>query len=219
MSIFKILKGLLINYASLLKYGSIIMTFLGWSVILLARTVHHFEWINLGDSFVVDYLAMIFTFSTLMTLPSLGLGLMSEATNSGWDAFVNTMPVKKSMLVISGYAFYILLSLIPLVILFILPFEIHIVELMGAFISVHVFSSVALTIAYVLFAVAPNSEGGWIMGLAFFLTLVVLNVFVNIRFLTASNAIPIGLSIIVALYAISIPLSVYFDKLSRKIRR
>jgi len=202
------LKGLLINNAYLVRENAKIPLVVG-VVALTARIFHH---VGIIDFPVIETL---FASTTLALFPGNNLEAVGRAMNANWDSFMKAMPVSKSMIVVSHYAMFILLSAICLVVWLALPFDDgNAATVMRFLVLIHVLCIVYYPVVYLLRIVAPDAEGHFTMAIAIGAGAAGAIAFGAIA--TERNAIPLGLGIIAAGHALSIALSVYLDKLSRQ---
>jgi len=203
------LKGLLINNAYMVRENAKI-PLVAWVVAFAARILHHFF-----GGIEVQFVETLFSAITLTLLPGITLEAVGKAMTVKWDGFMKAMPVSKSMIVVSYYVMYILLSAICLVVWLALPFDDGNAAFVMRFLVLsHLFCIAFYPVAYLLKVVAPDAEGHFTMAIAIGAGAAGVLAFGAIA--TERNAIPLGLGIIAAGHALSIALSIYLDKLSRK---
>jgi len=203
------LRGLLINNAYLISKSSR-FPFAVWAIGLV--------WVILHRTGVVNASAIeqAFLLVTLMIFPLSSLETVGKAMNVQWDSFMKAMPVSKSMIVVSFYVTYILLSAACLAVVLALPFGYeNVVAIMGDLVMVHFVCILFFPLVYLLHVVAPDSEGHLTVWVAF-IAGAVIGQLAFPRIAAEHNAILIGVGIIAAGYALSIALSIRLDKLSRK---
>lgn len=204
------MKCLILNSIHLLRRNLIFYSAI-WLVVLISHTLSYYE-ILFADANLHGFLIL----TTILLLPTASLESMGDANSARWDVFIKSLPVKKSLIVVSNYVLYQALSIVSLCLWIALPFE-H--GGTANFVDIIIFTHLTCIFYYPLtYLLNMKSSRG---GAPSQLVLVVSYGIAFIGIILISSFVPyysyiLITAILLALYALSIMASTILDNLSRR---
>jgi len=211
------MKGMILNNLYLLKGRGLLILGI-WVIFYALYAASHLGFADIAffdPAYGGDHI--IFVSITLMIFTLIGLEAAGDAEAAKWDTFQYSMPVEKWVIVASYYVTYVLLSVFALGVWAVFSFEFA--PMHNVVKSVLIAQFVGLIfypLSFFFDAILPESKVRgfvlFIVGVA--LALGALNVFNRATY--GVNNLPWAVLVWAVMFAVSLWLSVFFDKLGRR---